>query len=262
MGFDPITGNYAANKALKILRGSGAVGYTEPITASFVVPASGNVTPDVELLGGSFKWFSSAMPTQEEFFAGTLTVGGEDGATHEFSMSAPSLDATVTATATGAYCVRLHDMFFIVSTVLENEIGTLPKTGMYYSTHSLNGVFHWEDGALITFDFGETIHPIDQKYLPGVYMPVVESGLTLELNTEYALPDALTAALDAAAESKTPIVFGFVYKEFEFLVPMCYVRTEESRGWQGQALCDAVIAALIECRDARWMCTAMALMAL
>lgn len=136
-------------------------GYTEPLTASFVAPASEDITADVTLMGIDFKWFSSITPTKEEFLAGKLT-SRNDG--REITADISTLEPNVVAEAAGAYCVMVGGMWFVVSTVLENELGTLPKTGIYYST-SGSGGGQLDAGARITLDFGERIVPIDQKYL-------------------------------------------------------------------------------------------------
>ena len=53
-------------------------------------------------------------------------------------------------------------------------------------------------------EFAETIVPIDQKYLPGVCLPVVELSTTFSVNTY--LTDAEGKALDVAFEANTPII--------------------------------------------------------
>lgn len=175
MGYDPIEVEQAAIQAARAVRKNGGAGYSEHLTASFVIPAPEDVTTDVTLMATGFKWFSSATPTKEEFLSGKLTAT-KDG--YSDSMAISKLEHSVVAEATGAYCVRVEHLNYIVSTVTENELGTLPKPGIYYSSTPL--IDKPEEhliGVKYTFDFGERIHPIDPKYLL-VVVNFDELGLT------------------------------------------------------------------------------------
>lgn len=185
-----IIGTILARNGIKEIKASGGVGYTTQNIASFVIPAAEEVTSDVSLRGFNFKWFSSLTPTQEEFLAGTWIIS-KDGK----SLSYPIKNfANVAATANGAYCVNMGGHLYIVSTVLENELGKLPKTGMYYSTTLSND--DENSGLTYIFEFAETIHPIDPKYLPTINLNdygidvaslVMSGGGTVEYTDELAL---------------------------------------------------------------------------
>ena len=88
-------------------------GYAEPLTASFVVPE--DKTPDVTLMNIGFKWFSGVAPTKEEFLAGRMALKS-DGRETIYDIS--RLEPNVVAEATGAYCVMVGGMWYVVSTVL------------------------------------------------------------------------------------------------------------------------------------------------
>jgi hypothetical protein len=181
-------------------------GNVETLTASFVVPE--DKTPDVTLMNIGFKWFSGVTPTKEEFLAGRMTLKS-DGRETTYNIS--SLESNVVAEATGAYCVMVGGMWYVVSTVLENELGTLPKTGIYYSISA-----QLDEGANVTLDFGERIVPIDQKYLPGVCLPVVEivdiSAITAEegaeLGKHIGIPVVIKVTIDGTLNC---CIFNYTY---------------------------------------------------
>lgn len=165
-----IIGTILARNGINELKASGGVGYTTQQTASFIIPAPDDATPDVSLMGFNFKWFSGLTPTQEEFLAGTWIMS-KDGESVSYPISHAILNTSVVATANGAYCVNMDGNLYVVSTVLKNELGTLPKTGIYYSTTLSNDEYA---GWTHIFVFDEKVHPIDPKYIPGAVLPVVE----------------------------------------------------------------------------------------
>ena len=80
--------------------------------------------------------------------------------------------------------------------------------GIAYVPEDFTALAH-KDGDIgpITISISEeveTIVPIDQKYLPGVCLPVVELSTTFSVNTY--LTDAEGKALDVAFEANTPII--------------------------------------------------------
>lgn len=62
-------------------------------------------------------------------------------------------------------------------------------------------------------EFAETIVPIDQKYLPGVCLPVVELETVLTAGTETELPETDAAKLDVVVRTDYPIVVKFTTAE-------------------------------------------------
>lgn len=196
---------------------SGQISKVEPLTASFPIPKDGNITADVTIMGIGFKWCSSITPTKEQFLSGKYTWS-RDGQ----SISSDFRNFSVTAEATGAYLVQSGDDYFIVSTVTENEIGTLPKTGLYYSTTVAN---EGNLGGQVTLDFGATIHPIDPKYLPGVCLPVVEitSAEYPTDSTLVTLSETENMAFDKAALEGIPCVVKLTFNGMSYAICCWYL---------------------------------------
>lgn len=205
-----------AGNGINGLKSSGGIGYTETQSASFTIPLTGDVLPDVTLMNMGWKWFSNLTPTQEEFLDGVLSLKNYKGEViSSHSISTPGLNASVVATATGAYCIRLEIGVFIVSNVLENELGTLPKTGMYYFTGMVA-----EDtrGGTFVFDFPNKVHPIDPKYIPGAVLPVVE------ISTMYAEGNPLSTEegtqFDVAIAKSKSVLVALPIDESGIVVPV------------------------------------------
>lgn len=199
-----IIGAILARNSANELKASGGAGYTTPQIASFKTDMLADLTPDVTLLDVNLKWISPITPTKDEFLSGVLKVGTGNEVWGEDKITSDDLGTIVHTEVSGAYAVvmtKLAGLVFVVSTVLENEIGTLPKTGMYVGCARPSGI---REGATYTLEFPETIHPIDPKYIPGAVLPVVEiatdiGGTLTELN------DFESARLDEVSALVSPI---------------------------------------------------------
>jgi hypothetical protein len=89
-----------------------------------------------------------------------------------------------------------------VVVVTDTASSPIPETGLY--TIMVGGSF-W----ISSIEFAETIVPIDQKYLGGVCLPVVELETVLTAGTETELPETDAAKLDVVVRTDYPIVVKF-----------------------------------------------------
>ena len=173
--FIPNTVARASDINVKIneLKKNGQVGYTEHRTVIINYSEDMDLTPDITLEGHDFKWISDITPTKEEFKnVRTSLLYGSD-----VLLGPLWTPMDVVFEATGAFCVARGDTMFVVSSVTENELGTLPKTGLYITTNTFDvgnlGEEYNINNLSGVYDFGGTIHTIDPKYLPKESVPKI-----------------------------------------------------------------------------------------
>lgn len=173
MGFDPIT--------LALARGyadSQRLGYAEP---GAVLTFDGNfdcVTTSDNLLLLTSKEYDIYSITSVTIQTGTITT------------EIPRSSATV-AEIDGAYGLVFSDIALVV---VQPGKGTL--------------VYATKAQYVTRVEFAETIHTIDEKYLPGVCLPVVELETVVVSGATFT--DAENAALTAAKEAGVPFVLKCV----------------------------------------------------
>ena len=166
--FDSATATFAANKVMRELGESGSIGKAVTHKPSFIIPAEEDFVPDVTLSDMRIKWFSAEVPTKDEFMSGKV-FASKSGVTYEDDCS----NYEVFAEVEKSFAISTGQLIVMVAGELENALGAVPKTGMYYCIPDYSQLSNGSIGAEFTFVW-ETIHPIDPKYLPGVVMPVVE----------------------------------------------------------------------------------------
>lgn len=126
----------------------------------------------------------------------SIRITTEDGI-----MDVPASQCTINTDA-GAPALLAGDLCAVI--VVENNIFSdmEVENGLYVVCYP-DDVFYTS-----SIEFAETIVPIDQKYLPGVCLPVVE--LSTEPTTEGAVLTAEESAkLDKVAALKLPIIVKF-----------------------------------------------------
>ena len=204
-------------KALVIsaLESMGGAGYIETKTASFVTPSQSDFVPDVEIVGVGFKWFSPEIPTKDELMAGQVI------SVNETTEKYPTASVFEVYTEVGNSFVISGGVLVLVAAELNNEMETVPKTGMYYALTP-----NTYSAMKVTFEW-KTLHPIDPKFLPGVCLPVVE--LTTAPTTEGAqLTDAEAAAVDALNGS--PCILKIAFTEPTGMTVKTYASCIEING--------------------------------
>lgn len=207
MGFDPIDITQGANKALAILRGSGAVGYAEP----------GKFLYEADLISGGF-------PNVTMFIQGGYLIGLEVGKRYTVKNDSGTYNGVCAEVGGITYVGNLSlldssdgaydtgELYVVVEAILE---GT-PVTMVADANH----------GTHITVSTAETIHTIDPKYLPdmGGGLPAVE--ITTEPTEEGAvLSEAESAELEAALNSAN-IIANLWLASINLIGPALLMRME------------------------------------
>ena len=141
----PECGNYAENKALRKL------GINEEKN---VFTFDGNTEGKTQLTGTSMYKVSNKTPDINTLKLIRGVMGG-------VNVEAVASDCTVEA---GMLIVATALGVALAAVIPETD--TTNEPGVY--------VFRGETDYISYIEFAETIHPIDQKYLPGVCLPVVE----------------------------------------------------------------------------------------
>lgn len=105
------------------------------------------------------------------------------------------------------------------------DIQTVEVVGAYYSFYVRQGSMERAIGGSATITY-ETIHPISDKYLPGVCLPVVELETAVDLTTDFTtLSSADTEAIkDAVAKYQYAM---FIVKVGAAAVPVICNRVNE-----------------------------------
>lgn len=129
---------------------------------------------------GSYAKISSLTPTAAELEGGILDIAGLIQI--DLSVSGGTIVQGGNAFALGQYLV--------IATVADGEY---PESGIYINVGIALEV-SGQENPFVTLQW-ETIHPIDQKYLPGVCLPVVELE-TAVTSTQVALSEEDGAQMD------------------------------------------------------------------
>lgn len=178
-----------ANKALAILRGSGAVGYAE---------------------SGKVLWQGELGPTGGTSESGIKVTGAE--VLHPLGFVEGRTYVVTTDSGTfNSVCKKTEDYTFYVGNGALLSLGD--DTGETYAVAEI--VEHDAQPFIVFLDYNggakgavstvETLHPIDPKYLPGVCLPVVEIA-TLPTADGAVLTEAESAVLNEVAALDIPIV--------------------------------------------------------
>lgn len=189
--FCPECGNHAANKAIRTLEERGQIGRTERKEYACFAES------DFQFSGG----YCPEIPGKPFGDGDTVTVTWDGTSYTRTAKVFPFTDL-----ANGFYVGNLFPLggedtgepFALLSTYDDdgNFMGFIAV-----DVYNFNGDSTHRIGCSV---FAETIHPIDQKYLPGVCLPVVEVSTTL--STGAFLTDEESAKLTEAYAAECPVV--------------------------------------------------------
>lgn len=125
----------------------------------------------------------------------------------------------------------LHGATPLIVVITDTLNSPVPSTGLYFLCSGYPENIETAANELV---IAETIHPISDKYLPGVCLPVVELTTEPGINGYATLTTDECSALNAAFEKKMPVVCKFGLMGMTVSIPLMYiVNPADSSGYLG-----------------------------